>query len=219
MSRPAAFFDMDRTLLAVNSGSLWIKSEVRGGHLSRWDALRGLFHIARYHLGVAAIEAVLLDAVRMLGGSLESELAARTLAFYEREIAHQVRAGSPAALEKHRCQGHPLVLLTTSSNYLAGPVAEALGMDDYLCSRFVVDADGRFTGEPIRPLCYGQGKVEIAEAWAAERGISVADSWFYSDSASDLPMLEHVGHPVAVHPDPRLKRRAKQAGWPIEDWS
>lgn len=215
----AAFFDMDRTLLAVNSGNLWIRAEVRGGHLSRWQALRGLFHIARYQLGMAAIEDVLLDAVRLLGGSLEVDLAARTQAFYAREIAHQVRPGAAGALQRHRAAGRPLVLLTTSSNYLAGPVAEALGMDACLCSRFEVTADGRFTGEPIAPLCYGAGKVEIAARWAAEQGIDLGASWFYTDSASDLPMLEQVGHPVAVHPDPRLKRRAKRAGWAMEAWS
>lgn len=218
MTAPIAFFDMDRTLLAVNTGSLWIRAEVRGGHLSKRQALRGLWHIGRYHLGFSAIEPVIEDAVRLLAGTPETDLDARTLAFYHREVAHRVRPGAPAVVADHRGQGHRLALLTTSSNYLARPVADALGIGDILCSRFAVDATGDFTGEPVRPLCYGAGKVVLAEAYAETHGVDLADCWFYSDSASDLPMLERVGHPVAVHPDPRLTRRARKARWPIVQW-
>lgn len=218
MTAPIAFFDMDRTLLAVNTGSLWIRAEVRGGHLKRRQALRGLWHIGRYHLGFSAIEPVIEDAVRLLAGTPEAALDARTRAFYHREVAHRVRPGAPAVIDDHRRRGHRLALLTTSSNYLARPVADALGIDDILCSRFAVDARGDFTGEPVRPLCYGAGKVVLAEAYAATHAVDLADCWFYSDSASDLPMMERVGHAVAVHPDPRLARRARQAGWPIVSW-
>jgi HAD superfamily hydrolase (TIGR01490 family) len=213
-----AFFDMDRTLLSVNTGSLWIRSEVRGGHLKRRHAARFMVHIARYHLGFGRIEAVLENALSLLTGTLESELDARTKAFYHREVAHRVRPGAAPIIAHHRAQGHRLALLTTSSNYLARPVADALGIDDILCSRFHVDAEGRFTGEPVRPLCYGPGKTELARRYLAESQISLADCWFYTDSTSDLPMLEAVGHPVVVHPDPRLARRAKRMGWPIQNW-
>ena len=218
MSTPIAFFDMDRTLLGVNTGSLWIRAEVRGGHLKRREALRGLWHIGRYQLGLSAIELVIEDAVRLLAGTAEAALDERTRAFFHREVAHRVRPGASAAIAHHAALGHRLALLTTSSNYLARPVAAALGIDDILCSRFEVDPQGQFTGEPIRPLCYGPGKVVLAEAYAEEHGADLDDSWFYSDSASDLPMLERVGHPVAVHPDPRLTRHARRAGWPIQCW-
>ncbi|MGK0361989.1 MAG: HAD superfamily hydrolase (TIGR01490 family) [Bradymonadia bacterium] len=218
MSTPIAFFDMDRTLLAVNTGNLWIRAEVRSGHLKRRAALRGLWHIGRYHLGFSAIEPVIEDAIRLLAGTPEAALADRTEAFYHREVAHRVRPGAIAVIADHVRQGHRLALLTTSSNYMARPVADALAVDDILCSRFEVDATGHFTGDPIRPLCFGAGKVVLAQAYADSHGVDLADCWFYSDSASDLPMLERVGHPVAVHPDPRLTRRARQAGWPIARW-
>lgn len=215
-----AFFDMDRTLLSVNTGSLWIRSEVSGGHLKRRDAARGLFHIAKYHLGFGAIEGVIEDAVGLLAGTPEQDLDARTERFYHRDVAYRVRPGAAAVIARHTAQGHALALLTTSSNYLARRVATAVGIDGVVCSRFEVDAAGRFTGVPRRPLCYGPGKVELAQAWLAEHApnCSLADCWFYTDSASDLPMLDAVGHPVVVHPDPRLARVAKRRGWPIARW-
>jgi len=79
--------------------------------------------------------------------------------------------------------------------------------------------DGRLTGEVIKPLCYGEGKVHYAEVLAAADGIDLDGSWFYTDSFTDLPMLERVGNPRIVNPDPRLRRLARQRDWPILDWS
>lgn len=80
------------------------------------------------------------------------------------------------------------------------------------------DAEGRLTGRVDRPICYGPGKVEHARRWAADHGIDLGASWFYSDSRSDLPMLEAVGSPEVVNPDPRLGFVARRRGWPIHRW-
>jgi HAD superfamily hydrolase (TIGR01490 family) len=106
------------------------------------------------------------------------------------------------------------VLLTASSPYISEQVAEELGMTDYICTRFEVDG-GVFTGRLDGPLCYGEGKVVLASRWAEERGVSLASCSFYSDSYTDLPMLEAVGSPVAVNPDLRLARHAQRARWPV----
>jgi phosphoserine phosphatase len=92
-----------------------------------------------------------------------------------------------------------------------------LGLSHVVCSRLEV-AQGRFTGRPIEPICYGAGKIVWAERFASERNVTLKDCAFYSDSYTDLPMLERVGRPVVVNPDPRLRRAAKQRGWPIENW-
>jgi phosphoserine phosphatase len=111
-----------------------------------------------------------------------------------------------------------VVLLTSASNYLSEPVMRELGLDGFICNRLLVDDDGRFTGEAVEPLCFGPGKVTLAERWARSVGATLADTVFYSDSHSDLPMLEAAGHAVVVHPDPRLRRVARQRGWPTVDW-
>ena len=113
--------------------------------------------------------------------------------------------------------GEPAVLLTSSSNYLGQLAVDALGLDGMLCNRFVV-ADGLYTGALVEPLCYGPGKVDHARRFATERGVELGACAFYTDSWSDLPVLDVVGRPVPVHPDPRLRREATRRGWDIADW-
>ena len=96
-------------------------------------------------------------------------------------------------------------------------MAEYLKLDGILSNRFEVH-DGHFTGRAIKPLCYGAGKLHHASAWIDEHGGSLKDASFYTDSFSDLPVLEAVGHPVCVHPDPRLKRTAIRRKWEVADW-
>ncbi|MBI5545657.1 MAG: HAD family phosphatase, partial [Deltaproteobacteria bacterium] len=210
--------DLDLTVLARNTGALWVRSELRTGHISYWQAIRAAGWLARYHLGFARLEEAILESISSLQGTLESEVRGRTMEFYEREVRHLVRPGALLALQRHRAAGEELWLLTSSSNYLSEAIAAELHIDGTLCNRFEVDPSGRYTGRPSGELCYGPGKVEVALRLARERGVALADCAFYTDSASDLPMLEAVGRPVAVHPDPRLKRIALKRGWPIADW-
>jgi putative phosphoserine phosphatase/1-acylglycerol-3-phosphate O-acyltransferase len=117
-------------------------------------------------------------------------------------------------VESHRAAGHLTALLTSATRYVADPLAAELGVPHVRVSTLVV-RDGLFSGEAVRPLCYGRGKVYWAERFAAEHDVDLGSSWFYSDSITDLPVLELVGHPVVVHPDPRLRRIAQQRAWPV----
>ena len=137
--------------------------------------------------------------------------------WWREEVRPHIAPGARAVLEMHRQRGDRLVLLTSSSRYASEMAREEFGLDHLLFQGYEV-RDGRFTGAPMRPLCYGQGKVAIAEEWAREAGIDLAKSSFYSDSSTDIPMLERVGNPFAVLPDPRLRRVAKRRGWPLLDW-
>ncbi len=213
-----AFFDLDLTVLAVNSGTLWVRRELSCGHISYRQALRAFGWLGAYHLGFARIESVLLESIASLAGQPEKDLADRTRAFFEAEVRSLVRPGARAAVARHREAGDGLWMLTTSSNYLSEAFARDLGLDGSLCNRFEVDGSGLYTGRPLGPLCFGPGKVQVARALADERGVPLAGCTFYTDSASDLPMLEAVGHPVAVNPDPRLRRIAAKRSWPIVDW-
>jgi HAD superfamily hydrolase (TIGR01490 family) len=212
-----AFFDLDRTLLATNSATGWIRRELRLGHLGRADALQAAAWVALYQLGVGEMEDTIRRAVAALAGVPEADIAARTRAFWEEEVRHQLRPGARAAVEAHRARGDHLVLLTSSSPYLSAPAAEAFALHEVRCNRFPVE-DGRFTGATAEPLCYGIGKVHHAEGVAAARGLRLADCAFYTDSWTDVALLEQVGRPVAVHPDLRLRRHARQRGWEIADW-
>ena len=210
-----AFFDLDRTLLDCNSATLWVRRQVREGYLSRTKAASMGLKIGLYQLGFGHVEDAVVAAIRDLRGQNEEEIRQRTIAFWKEEVAHRVRPGAQAVLDAHRELGEPLVLLTGSSNYMSECVLETLDMDDALCTRFEVE-DGLFTGQGT--LCYGDQKRVEAEAYLADKGIALADCAFYTDSYTDLPVMLEVDRPVAVHPDPRLKRHAQREGWPILDW-
>ena len=109
------------------------------------------------------------------------------------------------------------MLITSASNYESELAYEQFGMDRFLSTRYEV-VNGRFTGEPLRPICYGAGKVVLAEQLAATHGIDLDQSYFYTDSLTDLPLLERVGNPRVVNPDPRLRRLSHARGWEILDW-
>ncbi|MEO8601147.1 MAG: HAD family hydrolase [bacterium] len=213
-----AFFDLDKTLISRNSATLWIRAEYAAGRVTRWQALQALSYVLGYGLGFVAIEDTLRRSITAIAGHSEPEMRERARLFYEREVRPLFRPGARAVIAQHRAAGDRLVLLTSSSNYMSEPSCADLGLDDYLCNRFEVDADGRYTGRAVEPLCYGAGKVALATRYAAAHGARLADAVFYTDSIADLPMLEAVGRPVAVHPDPKLRRVAQRRGWPVVDW-
>lgn len=214
---PIAFFDFDETLIVGNSGNLWIRRELRSGHISRLQALRAASWMVRYRLGFASMEEALRTAIRSLAGTEEGTLRQRTRDFYEEEVRGLYRVGAREAVDQHRGRGEACVLLTASSLYLSELVSADLGLDDVLCNRFQV-RDGVHTGELEGELCFGAGKLRYAEGYARKSGVSLADCTFYTDSYSDLPVLERVGAPVLVNPDRRLRREAKARGWRVVEW-
>jgi HAD superfamily hydrolase (TIGR01490 family) len=213
-----AFFDFDRTIISKNSASMWVKAELRDGYISPWQALLAGGWLFKYHLGFAKLDDAMRKAVTALEGRLESEMRERSRNFFHSELRDLVRPGAEMALRHHRNQGDQLVLLTASSVYVAEVAAEMLGLDGYICTRFQVDNEGRYTGAVQEPLCFGMGKVHLAIEYAKQKGMNLGDCVFYTDSNSDLPLLEVIGHPVAVNPDPRLRKTAHSRGWEIVDW-
>src|SRR5581483_5455845 len=152
-----------------------------------------------------------------MAGQDEDRFAMSVEAWVRDEVLPHVTDHARAAVRERREAGYRCALLTTSTPYAAWPVARAVGIDDVLSSRLEV-RDGRFTGEVVEPLCYGQGKVAMAEQWARDHGIDLKASAFFTDSISDLPMLERVGEPIVVNPDPRLRLVALHRAWPIHRW-
>jgi len=122
------------------------------------------------------------------------------------------------AVERHRAQGDVVAIVTGATPYAANPLAKELGIETVVCTMLEVDENGRFTGRPIEPLCYGAGKLELAKRAGDRLGFRVEEATFYSDSITDVPLLEAVKTPVVVNPDRRLRRVAQRRGWPVEDW-
>jgi HAD superfamily hydrolase (TIGR01490 family) len=214
----AAFFDLDRTLVRVNTGPLYVRWRVRQGRMRLRDLARVSWWTLQYTMGVLDASAASKSAVAALRGADEASFREECEAWVRAEVLAHVTTAARAEVERRRDGGFVCALLTTSSPYIADPVARHVGVAHVLSSRMHVEG-GRFTGEIEEPLCYGWGKVERARAWAELHGIDLAASAFYTDSVSDLPMLEAVGEPRIVNPDPRLRRLAAKRRWPISRWS
>ncbi len=216
--RGIAFFDLDKTILSVNSGTLWVRREVALGHLAKRQAFKAMTWLARYHLGFASAEAMVSEAVAQITGTQAAALRERTQRFFTEEVRQTYRPGALQAIEQHRREGRRLVMLTSSTHYLSELVAEELRFDSVLCNRLEVDAQGLHTGLVVGGVCFGPGKLPHAQREAQQAGAALSEAVFYTDSYSDLSVLEAVGEPVAVNPDPRLRRLAHKRNWRIVDW-
>jgi HAD superfamily hydrolase (TIGR01490 family) len=212
-----AFFDMDRTLITVNSGTRWVRFLRRRGEISRWQLMRAFGWAVQYHLSILDMASLSQKLVASLQGEAEADMLEKCAVWYADEMRDTIARPARARVEEHRARGERVVLLTGATQYIAEPIARATEIADVICSRLEVK-DGRFTGRVIEPVCFGAGKVAAAEAWAERNAVDLAATTFYTDSYTDLPMLERVGRPVAVNPDPRLAREARRRGWPILDW-
>ena len=210
----AAIFDLDRTLLQGGTGPL----------LSR----------AMYDLGVVSRrlpgEALLFKVFDLVGETLPSIALARQATLVARgraegtfdavavaaadAIAKVIHPFALALVEQHRAAGRPVVLATTTPHHLIAPLAERLGFDHVIATRYRV-TDGAFDGALAGPFVWSRGKLKAVRDWADAEGIDLAESFAYSDSIYDLPLLSAVGRPAAVNPDPRLAVYALARGWPI----
>lgn len=215
--KTAAFFDLDGTLVAVNSAGLWMKRERRVGRITRWQGLQAVFYILIYKAGFIDMEKVTVKALQTVKGLEEETVRRWTHEWFREEVTKFIPRAALDCIVDHKARGHLCVLLTSASRYESEAAREYFRLDDILFTRYEVK-DGRFTGNVVLPLCYGEGKVVHAEQYASSRGVDLAESYFYTDSITDLPMMLRVGHARAVSPDPRLKMEARRRGWPILDW-
>jgi HAD superfamily hydrolase (TIGR01490 family) len=215
--RAAAFFDLDKTLMAGSSGIHFGRAAYREGLVRRRQMLHwGVDHV-RFRLRGSTDEGAerLLDEVKaLLKGIPVRELA---------RLAPDVLAGVlpriyPQMLDEvhaHQDAGRPTFIVSAAGDALVQTLADVLDMEGGIGTRYGVGDDGLMTGELDGPFMYGEGKVEAMRAFAAEHGIDLDQSWAYSDSASDLPMLRSVGKPVVVNPDTELTHIAREEDWRV----
>jgi HAD superfamily hydrolase (TIGR01490 family) len=210
----AAFFDVDGTLLARNSAPLYMRHLRRTGQARRRDLARTFYLLVRYKFGLLDVEAALADSMRFVRDKAEPEIRADAERWYARDVRPWVYPQMAELVAVHRRAGHLVAIVTSATRYLAAPLAAELGIEHFLVTELVV-RDGRFTGEAVRPLCYGAGKVYWARDFAARQRVELGESYFYTDSVTDLPLLEAIGRPRIVNPDPPLGRIARRRGWPV----
>lgn len=212
----AAFFDLDRTLVAGSSGFYWARAAVDAGMISRRRMARILWENVRFRLQGStdsSTERVRAQIAELIAGRRAVEL---------RRMMPEVLAGVlprvyPQMLRlgyEHQDAGRRVYIATASSQEMADMLSHVLGFDGGIGARSEV-VDGRLTGRDADVFTYREGKAERIRRLAEEQGIDLRASYAYSDSESDLPMLRLVGHPVAVNPDDALERVAREEGWEI----
>lgn len=213
-----AMFDMDRTLLEKETASLYVRYQRQIGEATTLDLLRTLGWVAQYTIGTLDMQRVAQKALRTLAGVPEIVVAARCDDWFRRSVEKYVTDGGRRAVRDHLGRGDVCAIVTGASAYASRPLARLLRIPHVVSTVFEVGEDALFTGRPVLPLCFGEGKLARATVLASELGLSLDDAVFYTDSISDLPLLERVGEPVAVNPDSRLLRVARRRGWRIEQW-
>ena len=212
--RIGAFFDMDKTIIAENSGAMYMRHRYENGDVTNWELAKGLGAYLRYKLGVLDIQAYTIELMRQFKGEREADLEALGLQLFEEMMLHAIYPEAARLIREHREAGHEVLIVSGAVRFVVEPLAEHLDIPHVLCTRLEVE-DGRFTGRLIEPICFEEGKIYWIQQFIEERNIDLARSYFYTDSVTDTPLLELVGHPVVVNPDPMLYRAAVRRHWPV----
>jgi HAD superfamily hydrolase (TIGR01490 family) len=211
-----ALFDLDNTLLAGDSDFEWAQFLIDRGVLDRktYEARNQAFY-DQYKAGTLNIHEFLDFQLKPLSQYPRTVLDAWHAEYMKQRILPMIRDSARALVDKHRDE--VCVIITATNSFVTAPIARAFGIEHLIATEPEV-REGAFTGGVSGTPCFREGKVERLEAWLAGRGESIKSvlkSTFYSDSHNDLPLLEQVGHPVAVDPDAALRAHAAARGWPI----
>ena len=215
--RRAALFDMDRTLVRIDTATLYVRYQRDVGEATWQDAARVAWWMFQYTLGVIDAARVAEQALQSFKGKREAWLRETCKVWFADYVLSHVADEGRSAVARHASEGDIVAIVTGSTPYAALPLARELGIPHVVATHLEVE-DGCFTGRVMTPMGYGQGKVVLAERLAAEQGFSLDDATFYSDSFTDLPLLERVRTPVVVNPDRRLRRIAERRRWRVESW-
>jgi HAD superfamily hydrolase (TIGR01490 family) len=211
-----ALFDLDETLLAGDSDYQWGQMLIDVGVVDRatYEA-RNLEFYERYKAGVLDLSEFLAFQLKPLADHSRAQLDAWHEQFMASKVLPMIRPGARALVDRFRDDVR--VIITATNRFVTGPIAEALGVPNLLATD-LEEVDGRFTGRARGTPCFREGKVKRLEEWLTLRSERLSDygeSWFYTDSINDLPLLQLVTHPVAAHPDARLRAHAEAQGWAV----
>ena len=219
MTRAAAFFDLDKTVIAKSSALAFGRPFFQGGLINRRAVLKSAY--AQFVFSQAGADADQMERMRSQITAMTTGWDVEVVHDIVRETLHEivdplVYAEAADLIEAHRAAGREIVIVSSSGAEMVEPIGEMLGADRVVATRMVTE-DGRYTGE-ISFYAYGENKAVALRELADEHGYDLSACYAYSDSVTDLPMLEAVGHPHAVNPDKGLRRVAVERGWPVDDF-
>jgi putative phosphoserine phosphatase/1-acylglycerol-3-phosphate O-acyltransferase len=213
-----ALFDLDQTLLAGFSATSFIRERFVTGRMSPQELGTTFYGALSFALGRTGFSALMSATTAAYRGLAESMLEEVGEEVFVKHLATQIYPESRAIVEAHQEAGHTVAIITSATRYQAEPLARDMGIEHVLCTELEVQ-EGIFTGEIIRPTCYGEGKAAAARSLAAREDLDLDESYFYTDSHEDLPLLEAVGRPRPLNPNRQLAQIAKERQWPVRRFS
>ncbi|SDC62153.1 HAD-superfamily subfamily IB hydrolase, TIGR01490 [Rhodococcus tukisamuensis] len=216
----AAFFDLDKTIIAKSSTFAFSKPFFDQGLINRRSVLKSSYAHFLFMLSGAdhdQMERMRAHLTNMCAGWDVEQVRAVVAETLHDIVDPLVFAEAADLIADHKLRGHDVVVVSASGEEVVAPIARALGATHYSATRMAVE-DGKFTGD-LDFYCYGEGKVQAIRELAEANNYDLARCYAYSDSATDLPMLGAVGHPTAVNPDRALRKEAAGNGWPILTFS
>jgi HAD superfamily hydrolase (TIGR01490 family) len=221
-TRPAvaAFFDLDKTIIAKSSVLAFSRPFYEGGLITRKSVVQSTY--AQLLFMVSGADHAQMERMRVHLTSTTAGWDVEKVKAIVAETLHEIVAPlvykeAEDLIAEHKAQGHDVIVVSASGLEVVAPIAEGLGADGSIATRLEV-VDGKYSGE-VEFYAYGEGKVEGIKALADEAGYDLPNCYAYSDSITDAPMLELVGHPTAVNPDKALRKLAEENSWPIREFT
>ena len=219
MSKPRlALFDLDHTLLPLDSDYEWGEFTIRLGWCDASEfKRRNAEYFAHYRAGTLDIHDYVRFATQAIREKGPQAAAQAHAQFMQEVIRPAVRPQALELVQRHRQEGAQLLIVTATNDFVTGPIAQLFGVDELIAVELERDGRGQLTGEIVGTPSARDGKVRRMEQWLSRRRLdwSQVETTFYTDSFNDLALLEQVSHPVATNPDDRLRSVAQERGWPI----
>ena len=216
--KTAAFFDVDRTLLAGFSAVGFMKDRFANEGLSLSNVVGAAAGTFRFGMKQTSFPSFLEETSANLVGLSEQELLEQGERAFAKHLVTDIYPESRALVEAHQRRGHSVAIVSSATHFQIDALAKELGIEHVLCTELEFDR-GKFTGKVKRPACWQEGKADAARGFAAQHDIDLSESYFYSDSHDDLSLLDLVGKPRLVNPDQELARVGSRRGWPVYEFS
>jgi HAD superfamily hydrolase (TIGR01490 family) len=212
-----AFFDLDRTMISLNSGSTLVKMARDKGLMTPLDIIKAIIQVIRYRLRLRKPKRIISDIGKWLKGMSVESFSVLAMDTVNKYLIGSIYPDVYREIDLHKSNNAELAILSSSIEQICKPIATHLGFDMTICTEMESN-DGILTGLPSGAYCYGEEKRNRIITFCNTFNYDPASAYYYGDSISDLPALDYVGNPVCVNPDKDLRRVAHLRGWRICDW-
>jgi len=210
-----AFFDLDGTLVAGFTGVILTRERIRSREMGLGETISMVAAALSHQIGRIEFEGLINKATDVLRGRPLADLEEAGTKLFQEQIEKRIYPEMRDLVQAHRDRGHTVVLSSSALTIQVDPVAQFLGIPNTLSNIFETDDDGVLTGKVVKPIIWGPGKARAVLKFATERGIDLADSYFYADGDEDIALMELVGHPRPTNPGDKMAETARKRGWPI----